>query len=265
MDPPSSVESDPLPVLGGIAPLTQCKKDGSPYVRPSDVEAEIAEVIASDPATWSVSALKSETLVYLVRRLWKPNDQKLIGKVIDCLGKRIAQIARDFSSGLGKSGAEDFAIEIAEEVNLLIFAQAATRQSEFLECAFRTAVQRRAINKRTKLRERLKHERCESSLPTIESDGEEMGIVASHADGEPSPGQMASDSESTGRTLAAVSNPLHREAFVLHCLQGWPLYDEDKTIPTLSTRFGKSPRQIQNWIAKARSEMRTALGDEHHE
>jgi hypothetical protein len=254
-----------MPALGGIAPLTQRKKDGSPYVRPPDVEAEIAEVVASDPATWSVSVLKSETLVHLVRWLWKRNDLRLIGKVIDCLGKRIAQIARDFSSGLGKSGAEDFAIEIAEELNLLIFAQAATRQSEFLECAFRTAVRRRAINKRTKLRERLKHEKCESSLPEIESDGKEIGIVSLHADGEPAPDQMASDSESTGRTLAAVSNPLHREAFVLHCLQGWPLYDEDETIPTLSTRFGRSPRQIQNWIAKARSEMRTALGDEHHE
>src|SRR4030095_8179833 len=168
MDSSSSLQPDPLPAFGGVAPLTQRKKDGSPYVRLPDVEAEIAEVLASDPATWSVATLKSETLVHLARWLWRRNDQKLIGKVIDCLGRRIAQIARDFSSGLGKSGAEDFAIEIAEEVNLLIFAQTATRQSEFLECVFRTAVQRRAINKHKKLRDRLKHERCESSLPAVE-------------------------------------------------------------------------------------------------
>src|SRR4030095_4194144 len=132
--------------------------------------------------------------------------------------------------------------------NLLIFAQTATRQSEFLECVFRTAVQRRAINKHKKLRDRLKHERCESSLPAVESDGEEIGIVASHADSEAGPEQMAIDSE----VLAAVSNPLHREAFVLHCLQGWPLYDADETIPTLSTHFCKSARQIQTWIRNTR-------------
>ncbi len=257
----SSLQPDSLPKSGGVAPLTQRRRGGGAYARPSDVETEIAKTIATDPSTWPLTTLKSETLVYLARRFQSRNDHGLIGKLIECLGKRVAQIARDFSSGLAKSVAEEFAIEIAEEVNLLIFAQTASRQSEFLECAFRTAVQRRSINKRAKLRDRLNHEKCESLLPAIESDGEEIGIVASHEDREPGPAERAMKSDMIRRGLEAVSNPLHREAIILHYLKGWPIKEEDETVPTLSTHFGKTDRQIRIWLAKARSEMRAALGD----
>lgn len=261
MDNSSSLQPDPLPTLAHVAPLTQRKKDGSQYKRPPDVETEIAEVLATALSTWSLTKLKSETLVHLARWLWSRNDQRMIGKVIDCLGKRIAQIARDFSSGLGKSVADDFATEIAEELNILIFTKVANRQSDFLECAFRTAVKCRAINQRAKLRDRLKHEKSESSLPAIDDEGEEIGLVESHKDSELGPVEKAMDTERIRRGLAAVSNPLHREAVVLHYLQGWQLTNANKTIPTLSTHFGKSGRQIQNWLTKAIAEMRTALGD----
>src|SRR4051794_6846818 len=127
MDESSSLTTDRSPDEGGLTPLTQSKRDGTPYKRHADAEVEIAGVMATDPSTWSPETLKSETLVYLIRLLWKRDDQKSIPKLIDCLGRRIARIARDYGSSLPKSAVEDFAIEIAEEVNLSLFASEPSR------------------------------------------------------------------------------------------------------------------------------------------
>ena len=143
MDPSSAPQTDPVPSSACIAPLTQAKHDGTPYRRRADVEAQISEVLATDRLTWPGRELKSETLVHLVRWLWRQNDATVIGPLIERLGKRIARIAQDFTSGLNKGEAEEFAIEIAEEANLLIFSQSRTRQCEFLEIAFRQAIKRR--------------------------------------------------------------------------------------------------------------------------
>jgi hypothetical protein len=260
MDPSPPPQTDRVSSLICVTPLTQTKIDGTPYRRFANVEAEISGVLATDPSTWSPTTLKSETQVYLIRWQWRQNDQKSIGKLIECLGRRIARIARDFASGLNEFQAEDFAVEIGDEVNLLIFSREPSRQSEFLEIAFRQAVQRRAINKRTLLKERRKHEVAESSLRTADDDDDGEGIIASHADSRSAQESVPAD-EVIRRGLAAISNPLHRQAVVLHHLQDWPLSSKDPQIPTLSTHFGKSARQIQNWIATAFEEMRTALGD----
>jgi len=266
LPPPTAVDSRSAV---NLAALTQTyKQSGKPLLRFADVESEILAVLATDPATWSPSALKSETLVYLIRWLWRCNDQQNIGRMIECLGKRIAQIARDFVSGFPPNITDDFAIEIAEEVNLLIFASEPNRRSEFLEVSFRGAIKRRAINKREKVKERLKHEVGESSIQTKTTGEEYEGIIASHSDGQPNPGEIALLVEAQRllpeqirKALAAVSNPLHREAVILHHLRGWQISSSDNAIPTLSTHFDKSPRQIQNWLKGAMKQMRTALGE----
>lgn len=269
MDHSTPLSTAPSTSVGELAALTQpSDRDGAPYVRPADIESEILAVLASDPRSWSPASLKSETLVYLTRWLWHRNDQKTLGSVIGCLGKRIAHIARDFVSGFKPYVAEEFAVEIAEEVNLLIFIDLPTRQSEFLEVSFREAIKRRAINKRAKLKGRLKHEVAESSIRTVDTGEGGDGIVASHADGAPGPVDLVLADEAKRlqperirSALAAISNSLHREAVVLHHLQGWQIFSTDSAIPTLSTHFKKSPRQIQNWLGVAMNEMRTALGD----
>ncbi|MCA9087536.1 MAG: hypothetical protein KDA90_02750 [Planctomycetaceae bacterium] len=232
------------------------------------MESEILAVLETDPAAWSPTALKSETLVYLIRWLWRCNDQKNIGRLIECLGKRIAQIARDFASGFPPNIAEEFAIEIAEEVNLLIFTSTPSRQSEILEIVFRRAIERRAINKRSKLKERLKHECSESRIQAKDIGEDNDGVIASHSDGKPDPGEIALLAEAqrlrpeqVRKALAAISNPLHREAVILHHLQGWQISSTEIAKPTLSTHFKKSPRQIQNWLKGAMMQMRTALGE----
>ena len=67
--PPPTVAASPSTV--SLVALTQTyKRRGKPLLRFADVESEILAVLATDPATWSPAALKSETLVYLIRWLW---------------------------------------------------------------------------------------------------------------------------------------------------------------------------------------------------
>ena len=265
---PSATEAPPVPVR--VAPLTQSgKKSGDLYKRHEDVEAEISEKLKNDPTTWTLKSLKSETLVYLVRWIRPGNDLDLIGKVIGELGRRLTRIAKDFSSGLSKTEAEDFAADVAAKVNCLIFAEAPSRQSDFLEVSFRYAVKRHSLQERAKVDERKSRVIAETSLGATQN-GEESGdgIVVSLPDDEPSPEEQAMDAEiqrlnpeRTREALAAITNPLHRDAFILHVLNDWPIKSNDPRIPTLSMHFRKSGRQIQNWLNEARQEMRTALGD----
>jgi hypothetical protein len=63
------------------------------------------------------------------------------------------------------------------------------------------------------------------------------------------------------RALAAVKDPRHVHAVILRYVRGWPITDKDPTKPTLEKHFGKSARQIQNWITSALEAMRNAIGD----
>jgi DNA-directed RNA polymerase specialized sigma24 family protein len=66
--------------------------------------------------------------------------------------------------------------------------------------------------------------------------------------------------EAIRAALANVRDPRHREAVVLHHLEGWPIVDQDPAIETLCKRFGVGDRQIRTWIATAFAQMRRAIG-----
>ncbi len=270
MSQSSPTTTDPPLAAARVSPLTQtAKKSGELYKRYADVEAEIAEALDSDPAGWTPRTLKSETLVHLVRWIRPKNDLNLIGKIIGELGRRIARITKDNASGLSQSEAEDLAADVAVKVNCLIFSPVVSRQSEFLEVAFRYSVKRHVLKELAKVNERKSHVLAESSVGSTQSDGDDgEGLVASLADDEASPEDSVMDAEfkrliveRMPQALAAITNPLHHEAIVLHFYEGWPIKSTDPQLPTLSTHFGKSGRQIQNWITDAKKEMRTALGD----
>jgi len=270
MDQSSPTTTDPPLSAVRVSPLTQtAKKTGDLYVRHTDVEAEIAEALEKDPATWTPKTLKSETLVHLVRWVRPKNDVELIGKFIRELGRRIARIAKDVASGLSKSEAEELAADVAAKVNCLIFASAPSSQSDFLEVSFRYCVKRHSLKERDKVDERKLHVLAESFFGSAQSGAEHGdGILGSLADSATTPEDLAMEAElkrlapeRVQRALAAITSPLHRDAVILHFLKDWPIKSNDPQIPTLSTHFGMSRRQIQNWINAAKEEMRTALGE----
>lgn len=263
------ITTDPWPTGLSVVPLTlSSKTDGRPYKRFDDIEEQISSVIKNPPPSWAPEQLKSETIVYLVRRLQSANDLENLGRLILCLGRRVARIARDFTRGMNQSTAEDFVDQVAFKITEYIFQLSPTGRGERLECTFRKVVRCVAINERDFLKNRRKHEVAESALPASSSKDADASVMQTKESDLSSPEDELIEAEDERlrperirKALAGITDERHREAIVLRYLHGWPIQSTDPSIPTLMSRFSKSAEQIRNWIKTAKSEMRSALGE----
>lgn len=166
------------------------------------------------------------------------------------------------AKGFDPTTTDEIVVKVGQDVVALVLTKSPTRQSEFLEVAFRVVVKRRTINE---VQKRQQHPRQHHLVP---ADGD-ANPLESLADDGPNPEEDAITREQAALTpklirkaLNAIRDPRHREAVVLHHLQGWPITDKSPETPTLCTHFGKCARQIQNWMATAFAEMRAALGED---
>lgn len=251
---------DPPP--GGLRPLTKVRKNGKPYARFADVEAEIIRVLAADPAGWSPKGLKSETLVYLVRELRsKPEHDDVLGRLINQLGRRVGVIVRDYTGRYPQAVRDEIEETVQSNVVEFLLALRPSKKSEYLEVNFRTTVECLVLNE---LRRNKRNPRPRQFAPLRntaegELEGQDQGDAV--ADKQPGPGEVAEMRDLLRRGLDAVTDPRHREAVILRYEKGWPVSGGNQT-DTISDRFDVSPRQIQKWIGKAVAQMRQAIGEE---
>lgn len=188
-----------------------------------------------------------------------------IGRLVDVLGRRICRIASDFAKELPKSVADEFVNNIAADINILIFETNPTRRGEYLEINFRGIVEGISINARAKLNSRLANEVSTSQLSKPMSDeGEQQAYEP--LDENALPDEQAilnelSKPEMIQRLLGAITDLRHREAVVLRYLKGWPVTAKQVDAPSLITYFKKKDRTIRNWLATAREQMGTVLGE----
>jgi hypothetical protein len=258
--------------LPGGSRLTSLALDGNPYHRRADVEAEIASALQRSPWEWltlveSGGTVSDETLVFLIKRAAKV-DRDLCGRLIYVLSKRVASIATRWAQGFDPGTMEEVVLKVEMQIIELVLAEIPSRQNEILEIAFTQAVKRRTLNEVEKqnraplaLRSRFRDmsddgsddddpmERLEDQRPNPEE------ILARLADE-----KQRADMVSAAR--ASVKDPRHLEAVILRHIRGWPITDKDPTKPSLERHFGKSGRQIQNWIKTALEAMHIAIGDQ---
>ena len=270
MSEPEPPPDPPPPASRAVPPLTHRSATGDAYTRRPDVEAEIERMLALDPSQWTAAGLKSETVAHLIRRLWPTGEKTVLGRLLDALAKRTTRIATASARGFSPTITEEIVGAVGLEVMELALAEQTSGQSEFLECSFDLAVQRRALKQAAK----RKHLRRTRQFPThvSEDDGAVTDGAQTVADDGPSPEDLVAEREfralapaQISRALAAVSNPDHRLAVSLHHLQGWPITDQDANRQTVSTYFGVCDRTIRNWMRTAFSEMRNALGVSHEQ
>jgi hypothetical protein len=161
-------------------------------------------------------------------------------------------------------------IHLIEKVQIgileLILAKVPSRQSEFLEIAFKKAVTGRTIN----VVATFKQEAMSGIIDTLQSsedNSETEDWAGKFRDKRPGPEEIVLSLENDAlepeliRTARhAVKDRRHWEAVVLHYVQGWPLTSSDPNKPCLERHFGVSARQIHNWITKALESMCSAIG-----
>lgn len=246
-----------------VEPLTKKNKNGEPYVRHKDVDEEIAACLAREPPDWDMDSLQSETIVFLIRNLWKRQARASAGRLTHELVKRISRIAKDWSRGFDPVSTDEIIQFTGYEIVDLIFATSTTRQSEYLEMVFRDAVQKRTLRVVNRTRTRLKKVRSESQLQKQPSDERHDGLLAEATGRERRPDEISHDAEELAsrpdvirQSLDAITDQRHREAIVLHYLNGWPIESKDGS-PSLASKFNMSGRQIQNWLDTAKKQMRS--------
>jgi hypothetical protein len=272
MSPPQSGKKPVAPPR--VEPLTKCRMDGRPYVRRPDVEEQICRVRETDPATWpglakalpgSDERLKSETIVHLVRILRRRGESTIAGHLIEQLSKRAVKITMTWAKGFDQTTTEEIVYEVDGRSIEFILAETPTRQSEFLEVAFATAVKRRTLRRVVQLQNQPRtYQFARPSDVGDGSDGTATNPLEATPDGEPSPEEVAiawETSDVLRRCVGAITNPKHREAVILRFVVGWPISTNDESKPSLCSHFGRSARQITNWFAEAYKEVRAAAGD----
>jgi DNA-directed RNA polymerase specialized sigma24 family protein len=215
---------------------------------------------------------------------------QLLGELLLALGRRVSRVAQKSVQGHNRVTGEEIVEQVGEKVLATLLGTTPTRASEFLEVSFGAAVGRWTVDAVRYRRARVPLRAAVAESTTrdtnverdknqhLEWDGrgdphaepftvtrDRVGLDGSfHAD----PEAVAADLEAFERCpdplrrgLDAIRDPRHREALVLHHLEGWPIVHKDPNTQTLCKRFGSSERQIRTWIATAMAEMREAIGD----
>lgn len=246
------------------APLTCSRKTGEPYTRHQAVEDDIARALSMSHTDWCDQSWRIETLVHLIRLRRRDNDPHILGMLTYQFLERVKPIVDRWSRGYGTADSEEIQIAVANELGDLLNEAPTSRTAEYLEIDAATVVKQatlRAIGPdRPKAREFRSADRDE--------DGQYTQIVDRLASEvlDPVEQLLAKAEEEAGgalRYLNAVTDPRHREAFILQHIYNWPLKDGPDGVPTLCERFKPtSDRQIRNWINTAIKQMRAAHGEE---
>jgi len=255
-----------------VPPLESVDRHGERYKRRADVEAIIVDMLAKPVQEWTEEARKtgagtlpSEALVFLIRTI-KHGDLNVVGTLVDVLTRRIVHIARRWARGFDAVETQQIVVEVQDQIFEHLFATSPSRQSEFLEVVFYEAV------KNFTLKVVAKVQNAPELVIVNDKRSEEEDEPEYVADSIPERGpgpeqvlmQLADEQKRKvliSKALAAVKDPRHLHAVILRHLHGWPITDRDPTKPSLTKLFGKSEKQIRNWIKGALAAMRTAIGD----
>ncbi|MGE4306261.1 MAG: hypothetical protein AB7E24_19805 [Novosphingobium sp.] len=245
-------------------PLTCFRRSGERYTRHQPVEDEIARALGMPHITWCDQPWRIETLVHLIRLRRRDNDPHVLGMLTYQFLERIKPIVDHWSRGYGPADSEEIQISVANELGDLLNEIPPSRTAEYLEVDAATVVKQatlRAIGPdRPVARKFQSADRNE--------DGQYTPIVERLASAELNPEEhlfAVGEDEAGGtlRYLNAVTDPRHREAFILRHICNWPLKDGPDGAPTLCEKFKPtSDRQIRNWINTAIEQMRAAHGEE---
>ncbi|HYW09912.1 MAG TPA: hypothetical protein VE913_23305 [Longimicrobium sp.] len=250
-----------------VPPLTRRNRKGAVYERTVENTAQIAASLKLERSTLlgrvciadheSELYLSAESLVFLIRRFHAASDTEMVqalavGLINRCKG-RIRKL-------LVRVDDWDARREAENEVISHIFRKILEVESDgadFLQVRFGFALDR-LIHKARK-RAFAVLNRTEHTLRLSELAGEDG------EEGEDAPGRGARAEELRDPRMDAERGVLVREAlealesmpqhyadaWMMRHIYGMQIEDQDENVPTISRHFKKTPRAIQNWLARA--------------
>lgn len=249
-----------------VRPLTKHKKNGDLYVRPSAVEAHIAEALCQDEATLerrllvtdksSPEYLRSECLVHLIREAVRGKKEHDHSQTLSVLLSRCeANLRSTIASQVPNAAAVrsmvlgEFSMLLAEDG-----ADNESRELDYYECRFASAL---ASLRKDVLNQELEHMNRNVELPAErEIDGydeavlERSGAMWGNPDQEMSPLR--------DELVSAIDNeltPEERNAVVLCYVMGYKVESANSDEVTAATRCNCTGRTIRNRLSSAAAKL----------
>lgn len=259
--------SDGEPVV--LEPLIGTNRAGVPYRRLPAVEFQIRSALPlgktdlvarakiSDKS--SQGFLKEECLVYLVRAAYLRGDADGFNTATELLLRRFVRWAGSGFRNLGV--APDDIEDQASELGRVAITEITSTdgRGDFYQVRFWVALKRDLLNVHDHYERQIGRERHYVSLTEPaggDAETDDGGAVFEEIIG--SGEDVGSDVERRlliAEALAAIHDPRHRQAFVLHHLDDWQIEAKDATDPSISRLFDVTPRTVQNWLRTAESDL----------
>jgi hypothetical protein len=260
------VEEVPSPT--DLRPLTRTNgTTGRPFRRDPDVERQICEALALEPANLLARArvrdrcdsqfLREECLVYLIREHNRDGASRWLAS--DLSGELLLRIEGYLGHELRRLGPDHYE-EAGDEVVAKLFEKITDLQSDlgdFAQVSFWTFLAAKVSDAYRKHLTQLRKERSQVAPPWVHG-GEPAGDrEQSPLDGnllpEPAAGHDI-DANLLAEELLGGLEGRHLVALRLH-MAGWPIESNNSSEPTISRYFGKTPRTINNWLREAHSRL----------
>ena len=244
--------------------LTRTNSNGDAYRRHAAVDRQIQEALALYPEELHKRAaigddtspdfLKEETLVYLIRHYHRVGDRQRLNDLSECLLTRCASLINNNLSSLGSAWQEDASSEVVAELFGMILDPENDR-GDFLQVRFWVVLKRITVDV---FRKMMRVDQSTISLTSPSGhDGQDTGSAATKVEVQALTAAASTSVETEvvnsiliRDALSQLDEPI-RSAFLLRHYAGWPIEDQDPSARTISRHFGKSPRTIRNWLAKA--------------
>lgn len=188
----------------------------------------------------------TEALVHFIRLHLARSDRRTAEALFNCLIERCQRRLRGAIRGVSEDARADIQATILEDMVRLLLAE--DDGADFLECRFWLYLKRRMVSAR------FAWLRAHFRSPLVEDLGPDTGgpgLDDRQVSNDLSPEDMAVLADALDRL------PVHlRELMVLRHYAGWKVGDETGTAgatgePTLTDRYGITPRAIRKRLAKA--------------
>jgi RNA polymerase sigma factor (sigma-70 family) len=240
-------------------PLTRRNRQGEFYTRTKEVEAEIKDALILDWPTLITRArisdksspkyLQEESLVYFIQKALTLKEEDAFRNLFQILHNRCAGYIRSHFRSFSLDKQEDAFQNVIEHLVDKIM-NLKNDSSDFFQVRFWFGLKRIMITE------------YGNQLEEIEDD-EKLVSIDEQITGTEGPGPMLeipshliSPEELTmlKAGLSSIRDP-YRKVFILRYYGGWPIKSNDPAEVTISSRFGVTPRTIQNWLDVAENSL----------
>lgn len=244
-----------------IVPLTKRRKDGTPYLRPDNIEA-LLPALASLPRDELVERARirnrkdpdyvpTECILHLVRSSRRDNSDAGFERLYKILLERILRaLPRAEASGDTASLVNESIRNAVSDCFVELLAKDRREPDDkldFFEVRFDLAIKRLRLD----AQERAWREEARNDSMDADSGEAEGEAVAATAD-DPFGANIFSDPLFRDRVYLAIDDLPPEQSRTMHLLLlGWPIHSNDPAVMTIAKALGCSDRSVRNYRERA--------------